>query len=125
MILIDTSVWIGHLHRSDQDLVDLLGRAAVAQHPMVVGELALGSLLDRELFLDLLQNLPSMPVATYAEVLHFVDRKHLYGQGQSLVDPHLLAAVILAVSLDAHAARGNRSPLNTNPATPPPCNLFT
>lgn len=96
MILVDTSVWIDHLHQSDHALVDMLGRSAVVQHPMVVGELALGSLRDRDLVLGLLQNLPSTPMATYEEVLYFVFREHLYGQGLSLVDAHLLASVILA-----------------------------
>jgi predicted nucleic acid-binding protein len=98
MVLVDTSVWINHLHRPNQSLVDALDRSLVAQHPMVIGELALGSLSKREEFLQLLADLPPMPVATHEEVLHFVNQNHLYGQGLSLVDAHLLASVTLSSS---------------------------
>jgi len=47
VILVDTSIWIDHLHHSDPGLVALLNRNDVLTHPMVVGELALGSLADR------------------------------------------------------------------------------
>lgn len=95
MILVDTSVWIDHLHRSDDHLAGLLDRSAVVQHPLVIGELALGTLRDRDLILDLLQNLPSTPTATHEEVLYFVESKQLYGRGLSLVDAHLLASALL------------------------------
>jgi predicted nucleic acid-binding protein len=98
VVLVDTSVWINHLHRSNHSLVDALDRSLVAQHPMVIGELALGSLSKREVFLQLLADLPPMPVATHEEVLHFVNQNHLYGQGLSLVDAHLLASVTLSSS---------------------------
>lgn len=95
MILVDTSVWIDHLHRPDKHLVGLLERSAVAQHPLVIGELALGSIRDRDRILDLLQNLPSTPTATHEEVLYFVESEELYSRGLSLVDAHLLASALL------------------------------
>lgn len=95
MILVDTSVWIDHLHRSDEQLAGLLDRSAVAQHPLVIGELALGTLRDRDAILDLLRNLPSVPTATHEEVLYFVESEELYGRGLSLVDAHLLASALL------------------------------
>lgn len=98
MILVDTSIWIDHLHRSDATLSDLLHEAKVCVHPMVIGELALGSLRDREAILGLLADLPVAPVATNAEVLSFVDANSLYGIGLSLVDAHVLAAVRLSPS---------------------------
>ncbi len=96
MVLVDTSVWIDHLHEANPELVELLERSGVAQHPMVIGELSLGSLHDRVRVLGLLSNLPSTPVATHAEVARFVDAHVLYGKGLSLVDAHLLASVLLA-----------------------------
>jgi predicted nucleic acid-binding protein len=98
MILADTSVWIDHLHRSEASLSKLLMEAQVCVHPMIVGELALGSLRDRQTILALLLDLPSTPVATHAEVLRFVDANALYGIGLSLVDAHLLAALRLSSS---------------------------
>lgn len=96
MILVDTSVWIDHLHRADPHLVDALGRSLVAQHPMVIGELSLGTLRDRVTVLSLLANLHAAPVASHAEVARFVESQPLHGRGLSLVDAHLLASVVLA-----------------------------
>jgi predicted nucleic acid-binding protein len=96
MILVDTSIWIDHLHRSEAALSALLNEAQVSTHPMIIGELALGSLRDRKTILGLLSDLPSTPVATPAEVLPFVERHALYGVGLSLVDAHLLAALRLS-----------------------------
>jgi len=56
----------------------------------------LRSLRDREQVLGLLADLPSTPVATHAETLRFVEANHLYGEGLSPVDAHLLASVVLA-----------------------------
>jgi len=98
MILVDTSIWIDHLHRSDATLSVLLNESQVCTHPMIIGELALGSLRDRSTVLRLLSDLPSAPVATHAEVLLFVDGHALYGSGLSLVDAHLLAAARLSAA---------------------------
>ena len=107
MILVDTSVWIDHLHRSEGGLSALLNEAQVCTHPMIVGELALGSLRDRKMILELLADLPSTPVATHAEVLRFVELHSLYGIGLSLVNAHLLAALRLS-SVDRLWTRDRR-----------------
>jgi predicted nucleic acid-binding protein len=96
MILVDTSIWIEHLHRSDAALSVLLNQAQVCTHPMIICELALGSLRDRTTILRLLSDLPNTPLATHAEVLPFVEAHALHGIGLSLVDAHLLAAVRLS-----------------------------
>jgi predicted nucleic acid-binding protein len=96
VILVDTSIWIDHLHRTEPALVDALTRAAVLQHPMVIGELSLGTLRDRSTMLAMIANLPAAPVASHGEVARFVEAQELYGQGLSLVDVHLLASVTLA-----------------------------
>ena len=96
MILVDTSIWIDHLHRSEATLAVLLTEAKVCTHPMIIGELALGSLRDRKTILGLLSGLPSTQLATHAEVLSFVDAQVLYGIGLSLIDAHLLAALRLS-----------------------------
>ena len=95
MILVDTSVWVDHLRRTDPGLVALLERSAVVMHPFVVGEIACGTLRDRELVLELLQDLPAAVVATDVEVMQFIERQALYGKGIGYVDVHLLASVAL------------------------------
>ena len=95
MILVDTSVWVDHLRRGDAGLVDLLERSAVVMHPFVVGEIACGSLRDRNSILELLQDLPAAVVASPDEVLTFVENQVLYGKGIGYVDVHLLTSVAL------------------------------
>ena len=48
MILIDTSVWVEHLRDGNAALAQLLDDAAVLAHPWVTGEIALGSLRQRD-----------------------------------------------------------------------------
>jgi predicted nucleic acid-binding protein len=95
LILVDTSVWVDHLRRGDAQLVDLLERASVVMHPFVVGEIACGSLRDRLSLLELLQDLPVTVVAEGSEVLGFIERHSLHGNGIGYVDVHLLASVAL------------------------------
>ncbi len=95
MILVDTSVWVDHLRRADPEMVDLLERGQVLMHPFVVGEIACGSLSDRELTLELLQQLPMAAVAEADEALGFIELRRLHGQGIGYVDVHLLASTAL------------------------------
>jgi len=95
VILVDTSVWIDHLRARDAALVRRLDAGEVLGHPFVLGELALGSLRQRELVLTALGDLPQASVATDPEVLSFVEREQLYGFGIGYVDAHLLAAARL------------------------------
>ncbi len=99
MILVDSSVWIDHLRRTDPDLTALLNRAQVLCHPWVIGELALGSLRQRGAILASLHGLPAATVADDDEVLTFIDRHGLYGRGIGYIDVHLLASARL--TLDA------------------------
>jgi len=96
LILVDTSVWVDHLRRGDRQLVALLESASVLTHPFIVGEIACGTLADRKVVLELLQDLPAARVADADEVLAFIERHRLFGKGVGYVDVHLLAAVALS-----------------------------
>lgn len=95
MILVDTSVWIDHLRKGEPRLVDNLNAGQVLAHPFVIGELALGSLRQRDVVLGALRELPHSEVATDEEVFVFIERERLYGLGIGFVDAHLLAAARL------------------------------
>lgn len=95
MILVDTSVWVDHLRRGNAQLAELLERNFVIMHPFVIGEIACGSLSDRAVLLDLLQQLPSVVVADHDEALGFIERHGLHGRGIGYLDVHLLASVAL------------------------------
>ena len=95
MILVDTSVWIDHLHRSVPDLVEALERDEVMTHPFVIGELACGTLAQRAEVLDLLAALPCAIVAADEEALELIEKCRLMGQGLGYIDVHLLASTML------------------------------
>ncbi len=114
MILVDTSVWIGHFRTADSTLVDLLERGRVLAHPFVTGELALGNLRNRSLVLDSLSQMPGAVRARDEEVLAFIEGHRLQGLGVGYVDAHLLASAKLTAGselwtldqrLDALAAK--------------------
>lgn len=95
-MLVDTSVWIDHFRRSNQDLEYLLEEGLVLTHPFVIGELACGSLAKRSQVLDLLAALPTVLVATTDEAHALVDRHRLFGTGLGWIDVHLLASAKLS-----------------------------
>lgn len=95
MILVDSSVWIDHLHATEPELVELLERDEVGCHPLVVEELALGSIKQRADVLQLLGRLSMFPRLDHDEVLILVERQRLWGKGLSAIDAHLLGSVSL------------------------------
>jgi predicted nucleic acid-binding protein len=95
-MLVDTSVWINHFRRSNDELDYLLVEGHVMTHPFVIGEIACGSMRDRKEVLRLFEALPLTPVASHGEVLEFVDRARLHGSGLGWIDVHLLASAKLA-----------------------------
>ncbi len=98
MILLDTSVWVDHLRRSDSSVVQVLESGLAASHAFVIGELACGNLKSRARVIELLQALPQLAVATDDEVLYFIESQKLMGRGIGYVDAHLLAAAAIGRS---------------------------
>ena len=96
MILVDTSVWIQHLRKGSERLMSLLYNEEVLSHPFVLGELACGSLQNREKILQLIKSLPPAHIAEHEEVMHFLDTEELYGRGLGWIDVHLLASTLLS-----------------------------
>lgn len=86
---------IEHLRAADARLVELLGDDEAGCHPLVIEELALGSIKQRDVVLDLLANLYQFPVVTHDEVLRLVGRRRLWGRGLGAVDANLLGSVAL------------------------------
>ncbi len=99
MILVDTSIWVDHLRRSDAKLKKLLEAGQVLTHPFVIGELALENLRQRTVILQFLSDLPSAVIANDIEVLDFIERHELFGIGIGYVDAHLLASARLTAAL--------------------------
>ena len=98
MILVDTSIWIDHLRKTDHQLSFLLNNGNVITHTAVIGELACGNLKNRQIFLSLLSQLPKAKHATDDEVLFFIETNKLMGKGIGYIDAHLLASTALTQS---------------------------
>jgi len=94
--LVDTSVWIDHLRRSNRDLQRLLADGLVGVHDFILGELALGHVSRRDEVIGLLENLARLPAASHSEVMHFVRAHNLQVSGIGWVDAHLLCAARIA-----------------------------
>ncbi len=92
-VLVDTSVWIDHIAGRATPLIDLLKAKRVSLHPLIIGEIAMGSLQNRKFFIDELQNLPKVHVASNAEVMAMVEWHKLFSKGIGFIDAHLLAGV--------------------------------
>ena len=95
MILADTSIWVDHFRKGNQQLRTYLEQGQIAMHPFVIAELALGSLGERTKTLALLDLLPQIGVAQIREVRHLIETRRLYTLGIGLVDAHLIASVFI------------------------------
>ena len=93
MILADTSIWVDHPRRPDSEMIERLTARDVLIHPLVIGELACGTLPDRAA-LERLDDLPQIVQATHDEVLLLIESHRFMGRGIGYVDAHLLASVI-------------------------------
>jgi hypothetical protein len=99
VILVDTSVWIDHLRKSEVKLHDLLLNEEVVTHPFVRLELALGSIAKREEVLADLALLPHVPVAGTEELFGFLEFRRLYRRGIGITDLHLVASALFDSSI--------------------------
>ena len=95
MIIVDTGIWIDHLARCDNRLAGISDRLEALMHPYVLGELALGSLPDRDRLLQRFATLPQPPTVRHEHVLRLIDVKKLISTGIGYVDAHLLASALL------------------------------
>jgi predicted nucleic acid-binding protein len=92
LILVDTSVWIDHLRKSEPLLVDLMESGLAVCHAFVLGELALGNLRNRTAILVALRGLKWIEGAPDDVILSFIERHNLAGTGIGYIDAHLLVA---------------------------------
>jgi predicted nucleic acid-binding protein len=95
MILVDTSVWVEHLRAGSDRLRTLLFDEQVLCHPFIIGELACGTLKNRNDILSMLKALPEVQLLEHEEVMSFLEARRLYGRGIGWVDAHLLASTLL------------------------------
>jgi predicted nucleic acid-binding protein len=96
MVLVDTSVWVAHLRAGTSGLEALLNEGLMVCHPLIVGELAGGTLHNRSAILVHLQALLQAIPAEHEEVMQFIENHSLIGTGLGYIDLHLLASALLS-----------------------------
>lgn len=95
MIIVDTTVWVDHFRKPDQELAALIAKGGICLHPFVHGELMLGGLPAVGVVAEEMMQLPCPPIATVAETLAFINWAGLAGTGVGYVDAHLLISARL------------------------------
>ena len=95
MILVDTSIWIDHFRSADEALRQIIEEDQLLCHAFVIGELALGSLRNRDNVLELFARQRQAVVATHEEVMVMINRHSIFSMGIGYTDAHLLASVLL------------------------------
>ena len=95
MILADTSIWIDHFRSRNHEMRQQLRLGNIVIHPLIIAELALGSLHERARTLALLDLLPQVRVAQLDEVRRMIEVRRLYNLGIGLTDAHLIASAFI------------------------------
>jgi len=95
MILVDTSIWIDHFRFINTNLIEYLNAGQVVCHPLIIGELACGSIKNRDKILSLLQDLPVVNCMEHDAVLQFINENKLWGKGMGYIDVSILSSAVL------------------------------
>lgn len=95
MILVDTSIWIDHFRHGNAELRKIIEDDRLLCHPVIIGELALGSLRDRDAVIAFLSAQREAFVATHDEVMTMIHRHSIFSTGIGYTDAHLLASTLL------------------------------
>jgi predicted nucleic acid-binding protein len=95
LILADTSIWIDHFRSRNEEMQRRLVQGNIAIHPLIIAELALGSLHERTRTLALLDLLPQVRVAQLTEVRRMIEARRLYNLRIGLTDAHLIASIFI------------------------------
>ena len=94
-VLVDSCVWVQHFRQRNPLLVALLEDGEVWCHPIIVGELSMGTLKNRQQTVLDLSRLNRPPIASFSETQQMVESRRLWGRGIQWNDAVILASAIL------------------------------
>ena len=100
MILPDTNIWIDHLRHPDERLDHFLRDEYISGHPVVTGEVAVGSIANRHATISLLLELPQPRLATHAETRVAIENLKLFGRGIGYADCQILTSLMIEKDRD-------------------------
>ena len=96
VILVDSSVWVDHLHRADEMLTRSARSGQVMTHPFVIGELAIGNLATAQRGVcTFCGSCSGSSWLAMTRSCASSSNERLFGVGLGYVDVHLLAAARL------------------------------
>lgn len=94
-VLVDTCVWVRHFRQRNALLTAMLEDGEVWCHPIVVGELTMGTLRNRQRTIFDLSQLSRPPLASFSETRQMVESRKLWGRGIQWNDARILASSVL------------------------------
>ena len=94
-VVVDANIWIHHWRDSNRLLEGMMVDGEVWTHPLIIGELSMGTLRNRDRTLWDLTRLGRPPLATDAETRQMVEARRLWGRGIGWNDAKILASVVI------------------------------
>lgn len=91
-VLADTSAWIDHLRRGNEEVSRIIEADVLVLHEFVFGELVLGALPRGHAAAEDLRAFPFLPTISHEDVVEYVRAHRLEGSGIGWTDAHLVAA---------------------------------
>lgn len=96
MILADTSIWVDIFRQGTfkAEMTNLIANDQLCIHSFVIGELACGSLPDRQKTLSYLDRLNLLPIVRLADVRTMIEARGLWAKGIGLTGAQLIASCL-------------------------------
>lgn len=94
VILADTNIWCRYFREGQETLTKLIEYDFLAIHPVVIGELSVGCLPDRERTLKDLHAFHQVRPTSFQETSHLIEKNQLWGKGLQWNDLAILASVV-------------------------------
>ena len=94
-VVVDANIWVHHWRTPNLLLMDMMADGEIWTHPIVIGELSMGTLRNREMTLWDLTRLGRPPLATDVETRQMVEARRLWGRGIGWNDAKILASVVI------------------------------
>lgn len=93
-VLADTNIWCHFFRQGEPTLSKLIEHDFLTIHPLVIGELSVGTLPSRQQTIKDLRAFPALRPATYQETHHLIEENKLWGKGLQWNDLAILASVV-------------------------------
>jgi predicted nucleic acid-binding protein len=94
-VVVDSNIWVHHWRARNSLLMAMVEDGEVWTHPLIIGELSMGTLRDRDRTLWDLTRLGRPPLATDAETRQMVEARRLWGRGIGWNDAKILASIVI------------------------------